>query len=165
MRDSWTNVGGYPATLVFDYLNNTLPSQLPPELQSAIKPTRVISGYGKNKTDSANFTSINQTLYLLSTEEVFGTDRGGNNFYDTAYGTSHQLEYYSNNSVTYSTSNWSGLNLDKAIRQYNSSDTSWWLRPAYSNSSNMFAIVGANGRWNNGDANITGGVAPAFRIG
>ena len=45
MQNSQTNVGGYPATLVYDYLNNTLPSQLPPELQSAIKPTRVISGY------------------------------------------------------------------------------------------------------------------------
>ena len=166
MQNSQTNVGGYPATLVYDYLNNTLPSQLPPELQSAIKPTRVISGYSTtNGTDSANFTSINQSLYLLSGEEVFGTDGGGNNYYDTAYGTSHQLEYYSNNGVTYSTSSRNGTNLDKAIKQYNSSNTWWWLRPADSISSYSFATVGNGGRWNDYSALTANGVAPAFRIG
>ena len=166
MQNSSTNVGGYPATLVYDYLNNTLPSQLPPELQSAIKPTRVISGYSTtNGTDSANFTSINQSLYLLSGEEVFGTDGGENNFYDTAVGTSHQLEYYSNNGVTYSTSSRSGTNYDKTIKQYNSSNTWWWLRPAYSSDSYTFAFVRGFGGWNGSGANGIGGVAPAFRIG
>ncbi len=46
MRDTTTNVGGYPATLVYDYLKNTLYGQLPSDLQAAIKPTRVISGHG-----------------------------------------------------------------------------------------------------------------------
>ena len=165
MNSTNTNIGGYPATLVYDYLNNTLLGQLPPQLQSAIKPTRVISGYGNNGTDTANFTSINQSLYLLSGEEVFGTDGGGNNFYDTAVGTSHQLEYYSNNSVTYSTNSWSGTNYDKAIKQYNSSNTGWWLRPASSGSGNHFANVDISGNWNGGNATGTRGVAPAFRIG
>ena len=48
MRDTQTNVGGYPATLVYDYLKNTLYGQLPSDLQVAIKPTRVISGHGSN---------------------------------------------------------------------------------------------------------------------
>ena len=163
MQNSETNVGGYPATLVFNYLNNTLLGQLPNDLQSVIDPTRVISGYGR--TNSANFTSTNQTLYLLSPEEVYGTDDGQYHFYDTAYGTSHQLEYYSNNGVTYSTSSRSGTNYDKTIKQYNSSNTWWWLRPAYSSDSYTFAFVRGFGGWNGSGANGIGGVAPAFRIG
>ena len=115
MNSTATNVGGWPATEMRTYLNGTFYNSLPSDLQAAIKPTRVISGYGSNGTDSANFTSTNQTLYLLSPEEVFGTDDGQYHFFDTAYGTSHQLEYYSNNGVTYSTSSWNGTNLDKAI--------------------------------------------------
>ena len=163
MRDTITNVSGYPATLVYDYLKNTLYIQLPSDLQTVIKPTRVISGHGSS--DSANFTSTNQTLYLLSLEEVYGTDDGQYHFYDTAYGTSHQLEYYSNNGVTYSTSSWSGTNYDKAIKQYNSSNYFWWLRPALSYIGNPFASVNDDGGWNSNFAASTNGVAPAFRIG
>ena len=102
---------------------------------------------------------------MLSGEEVFGTDDGQYHFFDTAYGTSHQLEYYSNNGVTYSTSSWNGTNLDKAIKQYNSSNTWWWLRPAISNGSNSVADVNTGGIWDYSSASITRGVAPAFRIG
>ena len=151
MRDTNTNVSGYPATLVYDYLKNTLYSQLPSDLQTVIKPTRVISGYGSN--DSTNFTTTDK-LYLLSSEEVYGIDDGGNHFYDN-----------SNNGVTYSTSSWNGTNLDKAIKQYNSSNTWWWLRPAYSDASDYFAFVGNYGYWLYNIAYYTYGVAPAFRIG
>ena len=102
---------------------------------------------------------------MLSPEEVFGTDDGQYHFFDTAYGTSHQLEYYSNNGVTYSTSSWNGTNLNKAIKQYNSSNTFWWLRPAYSSYSSYFAGVTSNGRWNYYNVSDALGVAPAFRIG
>ena len=162
MQNTDTNVGGYPATLVYDYLDNTLFGQLPLDLQTAIKPTRVISGHGSNDTE--NFTTTDN-LYLLSPEEVYGTDLGVKNFYDTAYGTSHQLEYYSNNSVTYSNSNYSGTNLDKAIKQYNSSNYWWWLRAAYSNYSYYFRYVDNGGNLSGNDASDTNGVAPAFRIG
>ena len=143
MTDTATNVGGYPATLVYDYLNNTLYGQLPPELQSAIKPTRVISGYGKN--DSTNFTSTDN-LYLLSGVEVFGSDD-----YDTASNTTHQLEYYNNSS-------------DRKIKQYNSSDSTWWLRPAYSYSNYIFRDINNYGRLYYTIADSTYGVSPAFRI-
>ena len=162
MRDTNTNVSGYPATLVYDYLKNTLYIQLPSDLQTVIKPTRVISGYGSN--DSTNFTTTDK-LYLLSPKEVYGINDGQYHFYDTAYGMSHQLEYYSNNGVTYSTNSWSGTNLDKAIKQYNSSNTWWWLRPASSSTSYFFAIVSDYGFWSNTYANYALGVAPAFRIG
>ena len=135
MNSTSTNVGGWPATEMRTYLNGTFYNSLPSDLQAAIKPTRVISGHGSN--DSTNFTSTDN-LYLLSVVEVYGIDDGQYHFYDTAYGTSHQLEYYSNNGVTYSTSSWNGTNLDKAIKQYNSSNTWWWLRPARSYTSSYF---------------------------
>jgi len=162
MNSTDTNVGGWPATEMRTYLNGTFYNSLPSDLQAAIKPTRVISGHGSN--DSTNFTTTDK-LYLLSSEEVYGIDDGQYHFYDTAYGTSHQLEYYSNNGVTYSTSSWKGTNLDKAIKQYNSSNTWWWLRPAYSGNSNSFAAVVGNGHWSGSGAGNTDGVAPAFRIG
>ena len=164
MINTATNVGGWPATEMRTYLNGTFYNSLPSDLQAAIKPTRVISGHGSN--DSTNFTTTDK-LYLLSSEEVYGTDDGQYHFFDTAYGTSHQLEYYSNNGVTYSTNSWNGTNLDKAIKQYNSSNTWWWLRPAYSNISYGFAAVTSGGRcgWGDASAGDTYGVAPAFRIG
>ena len=162
MNSTATNVGGWPATEMRTYLNGTFYNSLPSDLQAVIKPTRVISGHGSN--DSTNFTTTDK-LYLLSSEEVYGIDDGQYHFYDTAYGTSHQLEYYSNNGVTYSTNSWSGRNLDKTVKQYNSSNTWWWLRPADSISSYSFATVGNGGRWNDYSALTANGVAPAFRIG
>ena len=163
MRSPRTNVGGYPATQVFDYLNNTLFGQLSENLQEAIKPTRVISGYGNNGTDSDNFTTSNQKLYLLSGEEIYGIDEGGNNYWDKSTGTSHQLEYYSDSGVTYRTDSWTGTNLDKTIKQYNSSNIWWWLR----NSSNSegFSAVRSDGKLGGDWSTYSMGVSPAFRIG
>ena len=144
MRDTNTNVGGYPATLVYDYLKNTLYGQLPSDLQAAIKPTRVISGHGSN--DSTNFTSTDN-LYLLSGVEVFGSDG-----YDTAAGTTTQLEYYNNSS-------------NSKIKQYNSSDSWWWLRLARSSDKSFFRSVTGHGDLSGSNAYTTSGVAPAFRIG
>ena len=143
MRDTETNVGGYPATLVYDYLKNTLYGQLPSDLQVAIKPTRVISGHGSN--DSINFTTTDN-LYLLSSVEVFGIDSN-----DTAANTTTQLEYYNNSS-------------NSKIKQYNSSDSSWWLRPARSNNGGAFRSVNGSGGLSYLDATSIGGVSPAFRI-
>ena len=162
MNSTDTNVGGWPATEMRTYLNGTFYNSLPSDLQAVIKSTRVISGHGLN--DTTNFTTTDK-LYLLSSEEVYGTDDGQYHFFDTAYGTSHQLEYYSNNGVTYSTSSWNGTNLDKAIKQYNSSNTWWWWRPATYDTSYCFAAVNIDGNWDTDFAATALGVAPAFRIG
>ena len=146
---------------VYTYLNKTLEGLLPTDLQNVLAKTRVISGHGLNDTD--NFTTTDK-LYLLSTEEVYGIDNDQDYFYDTAYGTSHQLEYYSNNGVTFSTNSWSGTNLDKAIKQYNSSNEWWWLRSTRSDTNDVFRSV-YFGFLDSDFALATDGVAPAFRIG
>ena len=177
MQNTNTNVGGYPATLVYDYLDNTLFGQLPLELQTVIKPTRVISGHGcnsgwdnsndtcSNPDNNGNDFSTTDYLYLLSGTEIYGVDSGGHNLWDTSAGTTHQLEYYSNNSVTFSTNSWSGTNVDKAIKQYNSTNTWWWLRAPYACNHSTFSFVNSGGSLDNDLASNNGGVAPAFRVG
>ena len=134
--------------------------RLPSDLQAAIKPTREISGHGCKKgswnsdytiftctnpdNSGNNFTSTDK-LYLLSSVEVFGSDD-----YDTAAGTTTQLEYYNNSS-------------NSKIKQYNSSNSWWWLRSADSDA--CFRFVSDYGYLLSNIAYGTNGVAPAFRIG
>ena len=136
MNSTSTNKGGWPAS----------------ELQNVIAETSVVSSHGSTSGE-ANFTSSDK-LYLLSTKEVWGKDGISNN---TAEAETRQLDYYKNNGVT--TSNYSG-----AIKQYNGTNTSWWLRSAYSDGSVRFITVNDNGGWIDPNANFTYGVSPAFRI-
>ena len=153
MNSSNTNVGGWPATSMRAYLNNDIYSALPSALQSAIIDTKVVSGHGKT-TGETNFTTTDK-LYLLSTAEVWenGTSNTINN--DSARSSTRQLDYYQG--VT--TNNYS-----KAIKQYNGTNTAWWLRAAYSTNTNYFFYVFTNGVWGNIIANYTCGASPAFRI-
>ena len=152
MNSTNTNAGGWPATLMRTYVNNDIYNALPSELKNGIIDTYVVSGHGKN--DPANFTSTDK-LYLLSTMEVWGSNPGG---YDTATAETRQLDYYKAQGVT--TSNKSG-----AIKQYNGSNSSWWLHAAISNDSRSFYFVYTSGDWSGTNAFFTYGVAPAFRIG
>ena len=92
-----TSVGGLPGSELYTYLQGTFYNSLPSDLKSAIKPTRVISGYGCLSNDSPctnpdnngnNFITTDK-LYLLSGVELVGADE-----YDTAASTTHQLDYY-----------------------------------------------------------------------
>ena len=158
MADTNTNAGGYPATLVFDYLNNTLLGQLPSDLQSIIEPTRVISGYGcanfnynwqvcnLDDNNGQNYISNYQKLYLLSGIEVLGNDGYG-------YGadTTSQLEYYQNES-----------NIE--AKQYNNTETYWWLRTAQTTTAPGFNTTNAIYLYRSASTGQYG-VSPAFRIG
>ena len=153
MNSSNTNVGGWPATSMRAYLNNDIYSALPSALQSAIIDTKVVSGHGKT-TGETNFTTTDK-LYLLSTAEVWenGTTNTINS--DSARSSTRQLDYYQG--VT--TNNYS-----KAIKQYNGTNTNWWLRAADSNSTTYFFRVFNTGVWGNPIANNASGASPAFRI-
>ena len=152
MNSAKTSVGGWPASSMRTYLNNEIYNALPSDLQSIIMDTKVVSGHGNG--DSANFTSTDK-LYLLSTAEVWAQGTSNTISYDAGRNNTRQLDYYTG--VT--TNSYS-----KAIKQRNGSNTYWWLRAAYSASSNFFYSVGDNGGWHNSSANTTIGVSPAFRI-
>ena len=157
MNPTDTNVGGWPATEMRKYANNEFYNKLPAELRNVIIDTKVVSGHG-NTSGEKNFESKDK-IYLLSAHEVWedGTSNRVST-YDTAYDNTRQLDYYKSKGVT--TSNYSN-----AIKQYNSSNSRWWLRVAYSNYHNNFLGVIANGDWSNYLDTNPIGLAPAFRIG
>ena len=176
MRDSQTNIGGYPATNVYNYLN-ALYGQLPLDLQNSIISTRVISGLGctDSNWDNGNFLSCNtydnnginyitnDKLYLLSGNDLYGTDKSGYDFYDTAANTTTQLDYYKNQGL--SSSIYGGTtNSLEAYKEYDGVTKNWWLRSAAGDRTISFACV-YRGEWDMSNAMGIYGVSPAFRIG
>ena len=145
-----TNVGGWKDSEMRTYVNGTIYKALPSELQNVIISTKVISSHG-NTSGETNFETQDK-LYLLNAQEVWST-----NDYDTSVRTSKQLDYYKNQGVT--TSSYAG-----AIKQYNGSNSDWWLRSAYSLYSSGFLYVYNGGGWGSSGARSSRGVSPAFRI-
>ena len=115
-----------------------------------ITTTKVISGHGSTSGET-NFETQDK-LYLLNAQEVWN-----GNSYDTSVGTSRQLDYYKNQGVT--TSSYAG-----AKKQYNGSNSYWWLRSAISSTADHFLLVFNYGVWGNDGASDAIGVSPAFRI-
>ena len=139
-------------TYGIDYTSSGLFTKLPEDLQNAIIPTRVVSGYGQN--DSSNFVTTNDKLYLLSRREVWNYTGP----LDTASSNTKQLEYYNKLGVT--ESNYSG-----AIKKDSSNNANWWwLRGAYSNYYDNFYVVKSTGDVDRYASYSSGGVSPAFRI-
>ena len=145
-----TNVGGWKDSEMRTYVNGAIYNALPIELQNVITTTKVISGHGSTSGET-NFETQDK-LYLLNAQEVWN-----GNSYDTSVGTSRQLDYYKNQGVT--TSSYAG-----AKKQYNGSNSYWWLRSANSNGATRFLCVTSSGGWDYNNANYSLGVSPAFRI-
>ena len=78
MNSTRTNVGGWPASEMYSYLNIDLYNMLPTDLKRTIIDTTVVSSYGSS--DSNNFTSTDK-LYLLAPKEIYN---GFSSTYDTA---------------------------------------------------------------------------------
>ena len=155
MNDTDTNVGGWPATSMRTFVNNDIYNAIPSEIKNAIIDTTVVSGHGKSDTE--NFTSTDK-LYLLSTAEVWAQGSSNTINDDTATDLTRQLDYYKAQGVT--TSNYS-----EVIKKNGTSAEWWWLRAAASNNTYNFLNVYYGGNYINSGASITGGVAPAFRLG
>ena len=141
------------------YLNETVYNALPSDLQNVIATTKVISSHGPTAGED-NFIS-NDKLYLLSCEEVYGDFASSfQATYDTSVGTSRQLDYYKKMAVTMDSNN-------AAIKQYNGTNSNWWLRSAYYytyNSPDSFLSVQSSGSWGAFGSTYPTGVSPAFRI-
>ena len=145
-----TNIGGWKDSEMRTYINGTIYNALPSDLQNVITTTKVISGHGKTSGEE-NFETQDK-LYLLNAQEVWSTNK-----YDTSVGTSKQLDYYKNQGVTTD-------NYDGAIKQYNGSNSVWWLRSADSGDTGSFLSVDIGGGWLSDGASRSYGVSPAFRI-
>lgn len=155
MNSAQTNVGGWPASEMRAYIQNTIYSSLPVELRNGISNTSVISGHGS--TDTTNFISIDK-LYLLSTKEVWGKEGTSNVVDNDSVEETRQLDYY--NSIGVTTSNTNGV-----IKKNGSSILWWWLRSTYSEYADSFYSVSHTGVWYDGYSYSNAGVSLAFRIG
>ena len=173
-----TNLGGWPASAMYKYLNgtydsdaktwnrtDTLYSKLPSDLRSVIIDTYTVSGHGKEDTGTrsdGNFESTDK-LYLLTAGEIYSNclteDCSDTASYQNGATTTRQLDYY--HSIGVSKSSYSG-----AIKQHDGSNSWWWLRAANPSSSYHAKGVPANGSYYSVySTRVDGGVAPAFRIG
>ena len=146
MNSTNTNVGGWPATELYTYLQGTFYNNLPSDLKSAIVNTRVISGYGSG--DSSNFTTTDK-LYLLSNKELSVSED-----YESSVSETRTLDYY----------------VDKSKNAKTKQKNPYWLRSAYHYNSSQFYSITSGGYIESiaSEAPITTtslGVAPAFRIG
>ena len=157
MNSTNTNVGGWPASSMYTFVNTDIYNAIPEELRNGIIDTTVVSGHGSTSGET-NFTSTDK-LYLLSTGEIWANGTSGSITWDSARTLTRQLDYYKMRNVTTS-------NYGDAIKKNGSSATWWWLRAAYSNGTGSFNGVSTNGDYgSNIYATNSGGVAPAFRLG
>ena len=152
MNDTNTNVGGWPASSMYAFVNYVIYDALPEEIKDAIIDTTVVSGHGP--ADTENFTSTDR-LYLLAPKEIY---TNFSNSWDSAKDLTRTLDYYTAQGVT--TNNYSG-----AIKKNGTSASGWWLRSAISINDDDFFSVGDNGYYYGDNASYTNGVAPAFRLG
>ena len=152
MNDTATNVGGWPASKMYTFVNNDIYNAIPSEIKNAIIDTTVVSGHGKSDTE--NFTSTDK-LYLLAPKEIY---TNWSNSDDTSKDLTRTLDYYTSIGVT--TSSCSG-----AIKKNGTSASDWWLRAASSYTTDSFFDVSTGGDWNNDYAGNSYGFAPAFRLG
>ena len=152
MNDTATNVGGWPASSMYTFVNNDIYNAIPSEIKNAIIDTTVVSGHGSTSGET-NFTSTDK-LYLLTPKEIY-IDFSSS--FDTAKDLTRTLDYYKN--LGTSTSNYSG-----AIKKNGTNIDFCWLRVASSRYTDHFYGVNGAGRYSNSTASYTYGVSPAFRL-
>ena len=150
------NAGGWKDSKMRTYVNNTIYNALPEKLREKIINTTVVSGYGSG--DAPNKVTTDK-VYLLSPGEVWEQGTSNTIDFDTARENTRQLDYYKDVAKVTTTS-YSG-----AIKKYNGSASSWWLRSARSTDTGNFYGVSYYGYWYYDGATSTRWVAVAFRIG
>ena len=151
MNSTDTNVGGWKASELRIYINDTIYNALPIELQRTVALTKVVSSHG-NISGENNFETHDK-LYLLARKEVYS----GEHQYDTVDHETKQLDIYKNLNVN--TTSYSNV-----IKNYQGKNTSWWLRSASSYDTLGFFNIDVNGKWFGDGAKNVSGVSPAFRI-
>ena len=152
MNDGKTNVGGWPASEMYAFINNDIYNVLPNDLKNNIISTVTVSGHGYD--DNNNFTSTDK-LYLFSPKEVYSNWTGS---YETAKDLNRTLDYYTAQGIT--TTSYNG-----AIKNSGTTATAWWLRSGNNSTNNGFYSVRDDGSSGTTLSTALRGVSPAFRIG
>ena len=150
MNSTATNVGGWPGSELYTYVQNDIYNALPNDLKEYIVETYTVSGYGLSET--SNFSS-NDKIYLFSSREVFGDKTTSS----ADFSLTRQLDYYENLNVDV------GSN-EVTKKKYNGENHWWWLRSANKSGTNSFYDVSSGGYWNSSISSDNDGLSPAFRL-
>ena len=137
------NDGGYPATIVYNYLNKEFESRLPIDLQNVLAKVKVVSGH--DYYESNNYTTYNR-VYIFSLVEL------RNEVSHSEANTSRKLDYYNNGG--------------NATKMYQNNYLRYWTRTPVYNAAyqgSWFTISQYGGHQTN-VSDVNCGVAPAFRI-
>lgn len=139
MNSSNTNAGGWGSCALRTTLQSTIKGQLPATVQSAIKVVQKKASAG---SQSSTINTYNDTIFLLSEVEVFGS---------TTYSFSGEGDQY----AYYRAGN-------SKIKNVNGSANGWWERSPRNNTSASFCYVNSNGYANYSSASLSRGVAFGF---
>ena len=146
MNSAETSNGGYPAMGLYNIINTNIYNALPQVLKDNILEVTVISSH--NSRTTSNYTS-KAKLYLLDAAEIFATHNNLN--YDTAKGSTRQLDYYRKSGSS-------------TIKNGTSNTASrWWTRTAQSSSTTKFFVVNDAGSLTT-TSSKSASVVPAFRL-
>ena len=150
MNATDTNVGGFPASDLYDYLNDTIYAALPEDLKSLVVPIYKWYGTGNNTTNGAWHGS---KLWVPLEYELFG---------DETYAPA--TEHTTGNARKYPifTGNASRI---KRLNNGSGSANWYWEASPYASSTTHFCIVGSNGSSNGHSASGAGGVCFGLCIG
>ena len=139
MNSSNTNSGGWGSCALRTTLQSTIKGQLPSAVQSAIKSVIKKASEGSN---SSTINSYNDTLFLLSEAEVFGSTT------TSVSGEGTQYAYYKAG--------------NSKVKKANGSVAQWWERSPRTNSMTGFCFVNSLGYASSANASNLRGVAFGF---
>lgn len=125
MNSSNTNSGGFPGSAMYSWLQNTLLTQLPSDLQSVIKMVNKKTSAG---SQSSTINTNAMKLFLFSEQEIFGAK---------TYSTGNEGTQYS----YFATAG----NRVKYLQNGAGSASLWWERSPYASSSSYFCLVSSGG--------------------
>ncbi len=151
MNTTNTNVGGWPATPMRTWLNETMLHNLPTIWRNVIKSVQVLSSIGDTK---AEIVSSNDKLFLFSYAEVgFSVDAVPYKNEIDASAERKTFELFTDNT-------------SRIKKTFNGEGTAtyWWLRSPHSANSTAFTYVGSSGNASSSGATLSSGVAFGFCI-
>lgn len=149
MNNTYTNVGGWEASLMRTKIMPLIKAAFPTDLQAAIKPSTIFTTQGAG---DGVCTATTDDVFLLAEYEIFGTHKWASTQESTYL---KQYSYYSagNSKVMYK-------------HNATSSAANWWARSPRSDTVNptSFCQVFSGGSSSYVSANLSNGVAPCFKV-
>ena len=151
MNSTNINKGGWPASLMRTYLNETIFNELPRWCQALFKQVQVMSSQGET---SATIVTSNDKMFLLSQAEV--------GFDTSAVPYINEVDAGAEN-ITFPVFT---DNASRVKKTYNGTGAAayWWLRSPLASSSTYFCYVHSSGYAGSNPASNASGVAFGFCI-